>query len=210
MECKSKSKSPNLNKIFKTLKVIDYEYVNGNGIYIMECVVCGKVSKKYASNVLRGEINCDCQKTIRNHNTNGKSREKLYKIYTSIISRTTNPKDKAYKNYGGRGIKMCDEWMKDFQLFYDWCNSNGYKENSKLELDRIDNNGNYEANNCRFVSHSQNNRNKRTNHIIEYQGQSHSLVEWSEILGIPSKRLSERIRCGWNVEKAFTQKTNKE
>jgi hypothetical protein len=86
------------------------------------------------------------------------------KVWTAAKQRCENPKDNAYHNYGGRGIRVADEWQ-EFQLFFDWAMANGYK--SGLQLDRIDNDGDYSPDNCRFVTRAANNRNKRTNVLTE-------------------------------------------
>lgn len=92
------------------------------------------------------------------------SRSKLYKVWTSMKQRCLNHKDANYHHYGGRGIKVCDEWMNDFQSFHDWAMANGYDETSprgQCTLDRIDNNGNYCPENCRWTTMSVQNRNQR-------------------------------------------------
>lgn len=94
-------------------------------------------------------------------------RTKLYRVYYAIKQRCYNTKDRNYKHYGGRGIKMCDEWLNSFDVFYNWSMDNGYKKG--LQVDRIDCNGNYEPNNCRWVDSSTNNYNKRTNILILYK-----------------------------------------
>lgn len=87
------------------------------------------------------------------------SKTKLYRVWESMKARCYNCKRKDYPNYGGRGIKVCVEWKRQYRDFQIWALENGYK--TGLELDRIDNNGNYEPGNCRFVTHAKNNRNKR-------------------------------------------------
>lgn len=115
---------------------------------------------------------------------------KLYKKWWHIQSRCNNPKDISYKNYGGRGIKVCNEW-NSFVAFKDWCYKNNY--NSDLEIDRIDVNGNYEPNNCRFVSKLENTRNRRITKKYEYNGEIKSLGEIAQLLGIKYKILWQRI-----------------
>jgi len=89
----------------------------------------------------------------------GLRKHPLYSVWDGMTQRCTNQKTKAYKNYGGRGVVICDEWRGNFKPFYDWCLSNGWRKG--LEIDRIDNDGNYEPSNCRFISHRLNNLNTR-------------------------------------------------
>ena len=95
-----------------------------------------------------------------NHfNTHGKSSTKLYKKWEDLKSRCLNKNNRNFHNYGGRGITVCIEWLKDYMNFYNWAVLNGYTEG--LQIDRINNDGNYEPNNCRFITHAENNRNKQ-------------------------------------------------
>jgi hypothetical protein len=98
----------------------------------------------------------------------------LYTIWREIKRRTLNPKHKRYIDYGGRGITICEEWL-DIQNFYDWALSNGYEENKGLSIDRIDNNGNYCPENCRWVTKNIQNRNQRIrkNNTSGYRGVSY-------------------------------------
>lgn len=133
--------------------------------------------------------------------THNMSYSRLYRIHNLMKARCFNPKHTHYKNYGGRGIKVCDEWMK-FETFMEWALSNGYKEN--LELDRIDNDKNYEPNNCQWITHKKNNNKRGNNRIIELNGQAKTLAEWAEIYNISSNTIWSRLERGWETEKAIT------
>ena len=89
----------------------------------------------------------------------GLSKSRLYRIRGGMLSRCLNPKNTKFHLYGGRGISVCDIWLKSFQAFYDWAMANGYSD--ELSLDRINNNGNYEPSNCRWVTISEQNKNRR-------------------------------------------------
>lgn len=115
--------------------------------------------------------------------------------------RCSNPNEKVYSNYGGRGISVCDEWRKDFVSFYNWAMQNGYEEN--LEIDRIDNDKNYSPNNCRWITHQEQQYNKRTNRLIEYNGETKPLKKWTEELNLDYHRVNVRLLKGWSVEDAF-------
>lgn len=134
--------------------------------------------------------------------THGRTR--LYRIYENMLSRCYNPsKGKGYERYGGRGIRVCTEWLESFESFRDWALNHGYDED--LELDRIDNNGDYSPENCRFVSHKTNNRNRRNNHLLSYNGTSGCLAAWAEAFGIKPDTLRWRLNNGWSIERAFME-----
>lgn len=119
--------------------------------------------------------------------------------------RCNNPNNPAYKNYGGRGIRICDEWLKDYKVFKKWAIENGYTDD--LTIDRIDNNGNYEPNNCRWVSNKVQANNRRSNVLITYKGKTQNIKQWALELGINYKTLHRRLTVyKWSIEKALTQK----
>ena len=119
-------------------------------------------------------------------------------------TRTTNKNCPEYKNYGGRGIKICDEWLSDFRKFYYWSINNGYKD--ELTIDRIDVNGNYEPSNCRWTTQKVQQNNRTNNHNITYNGETHTMKQWAERLGIKYKTLERRINAyHLTIEKAFTK-----
>ena len=115
--------------------------------------------------------------------------------------RCYNPNKPQYKDWGGRGITICDEWLNDFMAFYDWAMSNGYQDN--LTIDRIDNNKGYEPSNCRWVDHKIQNRNKRNNRNYTINGETHCLTEWCEILGLNRGTVKNRLRYGWSIEQSL-------
>lgn len=117
----------------------------------------------------------------------GYSRDPIYPIWTNMIARCNNSKKDHYDRYGGRGIKVCDEWY-DISVFADWAYSNGYEKG--LQIDRIDNDGNYCPSNCRFVTHTQNLRNTSINKYLTICGETKCLSEWAEDYGIHYKRLA--------------------
>lgn len=149
----------------------------------------------------------------KNNKTHGMRNTRLYHIWCGIKRRCLNPNAKPYDNYGGRGITICDEWKNDFMNFYNWAMANGYQEN--LTIDRKDNDGNYEPSNCRWASYEEQANNRRKakysnrTHCIEFNGEIHSLMEWSEITGINYGTLQKRIKLGWTIEKALTESVKK-
>lgn len=158
---------------------------------------------------------CGCLKTETttkknksNTSYHGESNTRLYRCYKSMIYRCCNSKCKDYIHYGGRGIQICDMWKKSFDAFKDWALANGYKED--LTIDRIDVNGNYEPSNCRWISMHDQQYNKREsnyvfNKIIKYNGEEHTLREWSNLVNIPYKVLRIRYLRGWSIDKIFTE-----
>lgn len=119
-----------------------------------------------------------------------------------MVARCHRKNTKAYPDYGGRGITVCDEWKRDFQAFYDWAMANGY--NDTLSIDRKDNDKGYSPDNCRWATTEIQANNKRSNISVEYNGESHTLAEWSKILGIKDATLRKRLNDGWGIEEAFT------
>lgn len=135
----------------------------------------------------------------------GLTNHPLFKVWDNILGRCYRPKDTAYHLYGSRGIKMCDLWRSSFCAFYDWCMGNGWAKG--LEIDRFpDKNGNYEPSNCRFATPSSNCRNRRSNRLIEYNGQTKTLIEWSEETGISYHTLHGRLKSKWPSERLFEPK----
>jgi hypothetical protein len=132
------------------------------GLY--KCGFCGEEFRTQTSRVKNGYTkSCGCHKKrrIKEANTkHGLGYTRLYNIWKTMKDRTLNPKHKAYIRYGGRGITICEKWL-DVRNFYDWAMSNGYEENKGLSIDRIDNDGNYEPNNCRWTTKTIQSRNQR-------------------------------------------------
>ena len=118
---------------------------------------CGKEKKVEQSDLTTGHSKgCKSCQVGRIKTTHGWSQKRLYRIWKNIINRCENPKKTFYENYGGRGIKICSEWRKDFVAFKDWALANGYKND--LTIDRIDNDGDYKPENCQFLTRSENTR----------------------------------------------------
>lgn len=137
----------------------------------------------------------------QNHLKHGMGNTRLYHIWKSMKQRCNNPKCINYHNYGGKGITVCDEW-DDFIQFKDWAMKAGYKDN--LTIDRIESSGNYCPDNCRWVTYKIQNNNKNNNIMIEYNGEVHTISEWSNIIGIKMQTLWRRLKSGWSIEKALT------
>ena len=117
--------------------------------------------------------------------------------------RCNNPKNRNYNSYGGRGIKVCDEWQKDFMAFYNWSMANGYKKG--LSCDRINNNGNYEPTNCRWTTQQVQVNNTRRCRMYTMDGKTQSLSNWAREYNAPIERTRQRVvNRGWDLKVALT------
>ena len=192
---------------FGKLTVVEYV---GNSYWLTKCE-CGqdkvvhsyllKTGKTKSCGCLHKEISC---KNSRKH---GQTKSSLYMRWIDMLRRCYQPHNKGYHNYGGRGITVCDEWLNDFQAFYDWAYANGYNPNAKrgeCTLDRIDVNGNYEPSNCRWVDMKAQSNNTRRNHILVIGNEEKNIGQWAEEKGMNYSTLNERIRRGWNDVTAVT------
>lgn len=181
-------------------------------IWLCKCD-CGKTKDIRYWDVVHGKIkSCGCLRDEKAHNRliaynkshNIKHNEchtRLYNIWSGMIQRCCNPNYHRYKDYGGRGIKTCDEWRYDYLTFKKWAIENGYKD--YLTIDRIDTNGNYEPNNCKWSTNIEQARNRRNNVVVTYKGRTQTLIEWSNELGIKYDVLWRRLSKGWSVERTF-------
>jgi hypothetical protein len=124
-----------------------------------------------------------------------------------MINRCANPNADNYRFYGGRGIKVAQEWLENSKSFVEWALKNGYKEN--LEIDRIDNDGDYTPQNCRWVTRLKNANNKRNNHYITYNGETKTIAQWALFINLKSSTLQVRLNRGWSVERALTERLHK-
>lgn len=175
-----------------------------NLIWLCKCDCGNEVSVRSASLIKGRTVSCGCynkEKAKYAFKTHGLSKTRLYRIWNGIKNRCFNENIPKYKNYGNRGIFVCDEWKNDFMSFYNWSMDNGYDDN--LSIDRIDYNGNYEPNNCRWITNKEQSRNKRNNNLITYNNETHCISEWAEILGFKSNDIYRRLKLGWCVEKIF-------
>ena len=137
---------------------------------------------------------CGCLKATRlglSRRTHGQSQTRLYKIWKDVRKRCSNKSNQAYDRYGGRGIKVCDEWDNNFQAFCEWSMNNGYGDS--LSIDRIDNDGDYTPDNCRWANRQEQVENTRNNIFISINGEIRTAAEWSKITNISRYTLYSRI-----------------
>ena len=154
---------------------------------------------------MHGTKSCGClsrEATIKRNiqmAKHGLSGTRLYKIWKCMHMRCYNQNDEHYKDYGGRGIIICEVWKNNYINFYEWAINNGYNDN--LTIDRIDVNGNYEPDNCRWTTVQAQQNNKRSNVFLTYNGETHTIMEWANILGVDKyNKLYWRYSQGWSVE----------
>lgn len=192
---------------FGRLTVIEYVGKDRTNNTKWRCACdCGKEKVILGKNIRYGKTkSCGCYNREKNTGIkHGQSRTRLYHIWRGMLVRCYNPNDSGYKYYGGRGITMCDEWKNDVNAFSKWAMSNGYRDD--LTIDRIDVNGNYEPSNCRWATIKEQENNRRNNHFVTYKGETHTIAEWSEIIGMNHQTLYNRLYyCKGDIEKAFTK-----
>lgn len=147
------------------------------------------------------------QKGNKNAVKHGLSNTRLHKIWHSMYCRCYYTSTNQYKNYGGRGIKVCEEWkhIQGFINFYNWAINNGYKET--LTLDRIDNNKGYCPSNCRWITPKEQSNNRRNNVYYTFNGETKTSKQWCELYNISQTTLSDRLKRGWTLQQALTIST---
>ena len=173
--------------------------------HYFDCVCdCGVKRAVCVHNLLNGKSkSCGCymkEQTSNATKTHGESKTRLYRIWSTMKSRCEIESQTSYKHYGGRGIKVCEEWH-NYLTFKKWALENNYTD--YLTLDRIDANGDYKPSNCRWVTMKKQANNTRANRIIVYDGVSQTLAEWSEITNINAETRGYRLNHGWSVDKAL-------
>lgn len=175
------------------------------GSYWLCVCECGNFKEVYLGSLQQGlTISCGCYHKKRIKEvcaTHGKHGTRIYKIWKDMKQRCYNTNNLSYKEWGGRGILICDEWLYDFMTFYDWSMNNGYKDN--LTIDRIDNNKGYSPSNCRWTNAKTQSRNKRNNINITINGEVHCLTDWCKILNLNHKTVSTRLSRGWSIARAL-------
>jgi hypothetical protein len=166
---------------------------------------CGNTKVVRSDHLTRGSIlSCGCynkDKNIELHSTHHMTNTRLFYIWQSMKQRCYDTNCNTHKNYGARGISICDEWLNDFICFYNWSIGNGYSD--ELSIDRIDVDGNYEPSNCRWATRKEQIRNRRNTKYVTHNEETKALPEWCEIYGINYDKAKGRLRLGWSFEKIF-------
>ena len=169
---------------------------------------CGNTTLSRKDHLRNETASCGCvnkekfQAYVDTLFKHGQGESRLYKTWAGMLSRCTNPDSASYRNYGGRGISVCDGW-KDFSIFANWAQTTGYSDT--LEIDRIDVNGNYCPENCRWVTIKTQARNRRNTIWVEAFGERKTLMDWSEDARctVSANVLRGRVKLGWDAETAM-------
>lgn len=174
-------------------------------IWLFKCD-CGKTKRIVGSAVTTGNSqSCGCgvvNATIRRNFIHGGSKLAEHRVWREMKKRCYNPKCQGYKNYGGRGIIVCNRWL---HLFRNFLSDMGKRPSKFHSIDRKDNNGNYTPSNCQWSTKLRQNRNRRNNHVIEMGGVRKTISEWSEETGINQGTIECRLRRDkWPAAKALT------
>lgn len=167
------------------------------------------IDKDMTSDEMRKELRCGNSTVLRELNkyglvkfkkakTSKMSNSRLYRIYQGMKTRCYNENDKDYKYYGGRGIEICDEWLNSFNAFHSWATNNGY--NGDLSIDRLDNDGDYTPDNCRWATPKQQSSNQSSNLNLKYKGEDITVNEIHKLTGLNKRTIRSRLDSGWEVE----------
>lgn len=173
--------------------------VRGSALRTNKIQSCGCLQKEYFK---KNKVNINIKNNIKG--------KKIYNVFKSMRARCYNKHCENYKHYGERGITICDEWLdkeSGFINFYNWAINNGYQEG--LSIDRIDVNGNYEPNNCRWATIEEQNNNKTNNRYIIYNDKNYTITQWSKIFNIPTSTMFYKIfKQNKSIEEIFKEQSN--
>lgn len=188
---------------FNGCKVVSREGSDKWGQALWKCVCrCGKYFVSTGGNIRSGNTkSCGCysiKRTKESNTTHGDSGTRLHNIWYGIIRRCTRPSNSMFDYYGGRGITVCNQWLNSYEEFKEWSISNGYADD--LTIDRIDNDGGYTPNNCRWVTYKEQGLNKRNSRMVEFNGKVMNLSTVSEISGIAESTIRNRIKAGVPID----------
>lgn len=188
-----------------TLIKLDHKNKNYHQYWLCECD-CGVKKVVNASSVKHGSIkSCGClnnellKKRKPNLSHGYANKEKLYEVWKNMKRRCKDKNNNRYEFYGGKGIVVCEDWDNDYLSFRNWAMNNGYKDN--LTIDRIDNNGNYEPENCRWATMKEQLNNQSRNRLLTYKGETKTMSEWATKLNITYGAINHRVQRDWSMER---------
>ena len=200
-------------KKFGMLTVLELAYTRDRKSYWLCQCECGntKIIRSDSFNTTRKQktISCGCYNNSKKKGEKNKKPHrdtKLYRVYYGMKERCYNQNCHAFEYYGGKGVKICDEWLNDFEVFYEWSMNNGYQDG--LIIDRIDVNNDYSPSNCRWVTQKEQLLNTTRNRRYEYKGELLTITELAEKYKINRNTLNYRLNVGWDIVKAIETPTN--
>lgn len=182
-----------------------------NLLWLCQCD-CGKTVVVTSTNLRTGNTrSCGCLRRDTVSARHAKSystiqKHPLHPVWKGLVHRCTNPKNIGYKNYGGRGITVCEEWKTSPQTFYNHVSKLEHYGKSGYSLDRIDNSQGYFPGNVRWATRKEQCRNTRKNVLLTYNGKTQCIAQWAEDLEIKAFTIRSRLNLGWSIERIFTQK----
>ncbi len=187
---------------FGRLVVIDQAPSDKAGHTCWNCLCdCGRKTVVAGIKLKSGQIvSCGCKRD-ESRIRHGKYHTRLYTIWGNMKQRCGNPRNTSFRRYGGRGIKVCQEWANSFEAFYKWAMAHGYADN--LQIDRIDNDGDYTPDNCRWIPQSENLNHTSRNVFITIDGDKKTVAEWAKITGVNEKTIRNRLKAGKSPEDAI-------
>lgn len=193
-------------KRFNHLVVIERANNSPRGSTMWRCVCdCGNEKLVRRDNLVYGAVkSCGCLTHRPAYNrTHNKSKSKLYRKWVSMKRRCYDITSAGYKNYGGRGIEVCDEWKESFESFYDWAMKT--RQDDTLTLERVDVNGNYCPENCTWITKAEQSNNRTSCIMITYNGKTQNLMQWCKELNLDYKRTYNRMfKSHWSFDKAIS------
>lgn len=194
-----------IGQTFGRLTVVGKGGVTNQQMWVCECICGNRVSVRQVPLKTGHTRSCGCLRrevTRLRRTEHGKTNTPEYGSWQKMKERCLNPNCPAYKNYGGRGIKICEQWINSFTAFLSDLGPRpvGYT------LERINNSGNYEPGNCKWATRAEQNNNTRKTRYVEHNGETLTLKEWAKRTGINSATLRNRIfNFGYTPERAFSQ-----
>lgn len=191
-----------VGKTYGRLTVLALGKVSKNHRFLHVHCECGTDKEIEASGVRRGSVvSCGCWHSER-ISKHGMSRTKEYHAWEAMLARCFNKNSQNFKNYGGRGITVCEAWLS-FENFFD--DMGLAPKGNGISIERNDVNGNYEPGNCRWATCAEQANNKRTNRFLTLKGRRMTIAQWSKETGLPENTIRNRLRRGWSDEKTLTE-----
>lgn len=208
-----------IGKQYGYLIVTDFLGRENSLIKVMAKCRCGVIKEYFLGNLKKENHtkSCGCHRyeiagnSVRTHGLSGnKNKHPLYRIWGMMIERCYNEKNKNYKNYGGRGVTVCELWRNDFKEYYNWCIENGWRKGLNIDKDKIGDGLLYSPETCCIITSKENQNNRRDNILVEYNGEKLTLSELSDKYEVGYKLLWRRfIKYKWELHRAIVTPTKK-